>query len=57
MNFDIIPVKPYGEPKVGDGAGAVPLDQDVLGLDVSVGHGGLPLGPEYLGVKVRDSLG
>ena len=45
-------VKPDGEPEVGDGAGAVPLDEDVLGLDVPVGHGGLALGPEYLRVQM-----
>ena len=43
-------VEPDGEAEVRDGAGAVPLDEDVLGLDVSVRHGGLPLRPEYLGV-------
>ena len=52
MNFDNIPVKPHGEPEVGDGAGAVPLDEDVLGLDVPVRHGGLALGPEYLRVQM-----
>ena len=45
-------VKPDGEPEVGDGAGAVPLDEDVLGLDVPVRHCRLALGPEYLRVQM-----
>ena len=37
-------VEPDGQAEVGDGTAAVPLDQDVLGLDVPVGNGRLALG-------------
>ena len=49
-------VEPDGEAKVGDGAAAVPLDEDVLGLDVPVGDGRLALSSKDLGVEVGQAL-
>ena len=40
--------------EVSDDASSVCSHEDVLGLDVPVGDGGLALGPEYLGVEVDE---
>ena len=51
------PVELDGEAEVGDAAGAVLLDQDVLALEVSVGDGGLSLRAVDLRVQVAEAAG
>jgi len=51
------PVELDGEAEVGDAAGAVLLDQDVLALQVPVGDGRLALRAVDLGVQVAEAAG
>lgn len=51
------PVELDGEAEVGDAAGAVLLDQDVLALQVAVGDGRLPLRAVDLRVQVAEAAG
>ena len=53
----IVPVELDGEAEVGDAAGAVLLDQDVLALQVSVGDGWFALRAVNLGVQVTEATG
>ena len=50
------PVVPDGQAKVRDGAGEVRLDEDVPGLEVAVGDGGLAAGAGDLGVEVGETV-
>lgn len=51
------PVELDGEAEVGDAAGAVLLDQDVLALQVAVGDGRLALRAVDLRVQVAEAAG
>ena len=42
----------HSQPKVGNDTAAVSSHQNILGLDVPMGDGGLALGAEDLGVQV-----